>query len=733
MQTPLGAVDLRVLIVDNGSSVPLEPPGGFPFPLDLVRLPTNTGGSGGFNAGMRAALHRNPLPDYLWLLDSDARVEHQTLVRQLATAAIRPDAWAVGAAIAERPGVFPHEVGGRVDRRSGRLGPWPAQGPPGAPVEVDYVAACCALVRADVVADAGLLPDVFLNGDDAQWCLRVSAISRMAVLADPSAIAYHPRFDRHATAARYYQARNGFGVIGELKLGRLAIFLRAMAEVRRAINQELLGRRDLAELHLLGLSAALRGPRTGPAPAGTIRVTPARPIRDLAKELARAGHPIPADSEDRGAGSPARRLLLGPPRPIAAVPAKGGPSAWLAARTLLVQDDDRGVIVEPRWPMPLLRSALTLIRGTWISLGLAMRPPPPLPLPESGTRELRETTDRSLSVVVLSYNRREALRVTLDSLRADRLTRDAQIVVVDNASADGSAEMVAAEFPEITLIRLARNIGVAGFNRGVGACTGRLVLILDDDARPDHESLEGAIGLLAQRPGVGAVAFLPRHPVSGVSEWPFAEGMGSPDVIREHWPAMGSGNLVRRDAWRGVGGYEEEFFLYRNDTDLALKFHAAGRSVAFCPRWVVWHDSPVARSKTARWCELATRNWIWMARRHGRGISRWWGALAGWAWAHRLAGLSPRRQWAAIRGAAGGIFRGPPTLAGARPDGRAFRELLRLQISASRNRSVSRRSIVTPVKPGTGAAASPIVEFKLGHAAAPGVPASVSSRSRHSA
>jgi len=102
--------------------------------------------------------------------------------------------------------------------------------------------------------------------------------------------------------------------------------------------------------------------------------------------------------------------------------------------------------------------------------------------------------------------------------------------------------------------------------------------------------------------------------------------------------------------------------------------------VHFDPAWRCEHDSPAAARKSARWCELATRNWIWLARRHGRGPSRVLGAVAGWAWAHRLAGWSPGRQWAVLRGAMAGIVRAPaPLPPSVRPDGRAFAELLRLR------------------------------------------------------
>ena len=280
-----------------------------------------------------------------------------------------------------------------------------------------------------------------------------------------------------------------------------------------------------------------------------------------------------------------------------------------------------------------------------------------------------------LSVVILSFNRREALNRTLTELRAQPALASAQLIVVDNASADSSAAMVRELFPLATVVDLPTNIGIAGFNRGVGHASGDMLLILDDDSWPDPDALVAALELLRTRPAVGGVAFLPKHPRTNLDEW-HHDG-----VAQSRWPAMGCGNLIRADAWKAVGGYEEKFFLYRNDTDLALKLLAAGFDVWFDPAWIVWHDSAGVERKTGRWLHLATRNWGWLARRHGRRISRRVGMIAGFLWASRLAGWSPRRQWCVLRGAWAGAFgRAPKVPPACHIDGKAFRNLVKRQV-----------------------------------------------------
>jgi GT2 family glycosyltransferase len=287
----------------------------------------------------------------------------------------------------------------------------------------------------------------------------------------------------------------------------------------------------------------------------------------------------------------------------------------------------------------------------------------------------------SLSIIILSYNRRDALRRTLTELAAQGLTDSAQIIVADNASADGSAGMVQGEFPRVRWLGQPHNNGVSTFNAGAAVAGADLLLLLDDDAWPDPAGLKPALDLLARRPELGAVALLPKHPRTGREEW---TGLG--EGGRGGFARMGCGNLVRSEAWRRVEGYEGGFFLYRNDTDLALKLLAAGYDVWFDPAWIVWHDSLAAARKSERWLSLATRNWGWLARRHGRGPSRWLGMLAGFAWASRQAGLSFGRQLAVAKGVLGSLKTPPGLPAACRVDGRPFARLVREQLaSASRS------------------------------------------------
>ncbi|MEL7471815.1 MAG: glycosyltransferase [Planctomycetota bacterium] len=719
-------VDLRIVAVDNASDPALAPSRTDPR-LQVLRLPTNRGGSGGYNAGLaHALLVHQPAPEWLWLVDSDARVTTDTLRAMIRR--IEPDAVVVGAAIAWPTVDDIFERGGVVDARTGSLrGVAPGE----ASAMLDYAAACCLLVRAEAARRVGLMPDVFLNGDDAAWCLRlIRATSQRVVVAD-DAVAVHPRFDQAKGWQRYYTARNAFLPI-EAKGARprRARAARAWREACRAAGQILIGRDEIAELHLKGLADALGGRWPALAPA-ELPTPEARPLDQLARDLEtltrdgarRYGVDPTLHADDVRAieaalahaglertptppsGAPLaalKRLAWGPGADLVVASPKGRPAAWMGGRHALVPLGDRyelhrlsGAGAPERGVQTLLHGALMAIRAAVRAPRVAPNAVPRLERRYDASLEPIEPAPLSLSIIVLSYNRRDALAHTLERLTGDPATAQAEIIVVDNASADDTLGMLADRFPALDVLALETNIGVDAFNRGVDRASGDVVLILDDDAWPEPDAIEGAMRELAADPSLAAITLHPKHPSTGKSEWPFAHAAGS---WSRDWPVMGCGNLVRRAAWIALGGYERDFFLYRNDADLALKALAANLGVGFDPAWVVWHDSPAAKRKSARWFQGATRNWVWMTRRHGRGFGGVIASLAGWLWAHKLAGPRLGDHARVFRGALAGWLSSPPPLPPtASPSGRDVRTLLTLltryrSSAASTSDSIDRHS-----------------------------------------
>lgn len=221
-----------------------------------------------------------------------------------------------------------------------------------------------------------------------------------------------------------------------------------------------------------------------------------------------------------------------------------------------------------------------------------------------------------VSAIVVNYNAGAELRRALRSL-ADELSPAAwEAVVVDNASSDGSADIVAEFAPRVRLLRNERNVGFArGVNQGLAATTGHLVLIMNPDCRLE----EGAVASLRRElersddcamtgprildpdgaeqgnargdPDMFTGLFgrttllrraLPGLPVSRrnvISDAAVRKGKTS---VKVDW-LSGACMLARRAALHAVHGFDERYFLYWEDADLCRRLRARGYEVRYVP------------------------------------------------------------------------------------------------------------------------------------------------------
>jgi GT2 family glycosyltransferase len=297
-------IELWVILVDNASTVPLSgirpPPG---VRLEHLRNSCNAGGAGGFNLGMSQVLSGKGLtgecgkPDFIWWLDSDARVSRRCL-RELVRALVRsPHLGAVGSALCDPTTGQMWELGGHVIRGTGQIrqsqmGDVDRRLLTGA----DYLAACSALVRREAIEATGLLPTNFIYFDDVEWCIQCRAKTGLKVRGVPRSIAYHPPANRRfMTWGRYYIARNTFSHMNVMGMGGFKRFRRAMLEVPRAAAQMLMGLDELAELHIRGLNDALADFHKDIEPKDLLKPLGNLPYRDL-RETVRAEMTAQSDS-----------------------------------------------------------------------------------------------------------------------------------------------------------------------------------------------------------------------------------------------------------------------------------------------------------------------------------------------------------------------------------------------------------------------------------------------------
>ena len=189
----------------------------------------------------------------------------------------------------------------------------------------------------------------------------------------------------------------------------------------------------------------------------------------------------------------------------------------------------------------------------------------------------------TVSIVFLVYNRREELRTSLREMleRADYPRERLDVVVVDNASEDGAAEMVRAEFPDVRLVEREVNCGVSGWNDGIPLARGEWVLLLDDDCYLPGDGLRRALEAAATE-RADLVSFgVTRHGDPG-----FRFDRSYRTGLLTFW---GCAVLVRGEALAVLGGYDPEIFVWANELELMIRFFDHGYRHLHAPEILAVH------------------------------------------------------------------------------------------------------------------------------------------------
>jgi N-acetylglucosaminyl-diphospho-decaprenol L-rhamnosyltransferase len=222
------------------------------------------------------------------------------------------------------------------------------------------------------------------------------------------------------------------------------------------------------------------------------------------------------------------------------------------------------------------------------------------------------TAEPSLDVVVVSYRCRALLRNCLRSLEMHPARLRMSIYVVDNASGDGTVEMLAEEFPDVEAIALSSNAGFSVANNiGIRRGAGRYVLVLNPDTRVTAGALDHMLELMEERRDVGISGCrlelndgsfdhaAKRSFPTIVGALGHFTGIGrrdrasnrlaqyrAPEVEHGEVDAVnGAFMLLRRSALEEVGLFDEGFWMYMEDLDLCFRFARAG--------WKTWYESSV--------------------------------------------------------------------------------------------------------------------------------------------
>jgi GT2 family glycosyltransferase len=262
-----------------------------------------------------------------------------------------------------------------------------------------------------------------------------------------------------------------------------------------------------------------------------------------------------------------------------------------------------------------------------------------------------------LSVSIVNTNSRAFLLACLDSLADTR----AEIVVLDNASEDGSADAVRERFPEVRVIAQSHRAGFgANHNTVIRATTGRYIYVLNEDTTAGDWGFEALTAYLDAHPRVAALGPRLVYPDGRLqdSAWRFptpavsALGLATLGRLgvtqsRGNTPravdwVMGAAVVLRRAALDEVGLFDESFFLYSEEVDLQTRLHRAGWEVHYFPRaTVVHHESQFSADIPDRRINEMWRSRHRYWRKHHSGPGARFAALATGAQYAARAALSP--------------------------------------------------------------------------------------------
>jgi len=264
-----------------------------------------------------------------------------------------------------------------------------------------------------------------------------------------------------------------------------------------------------------------------------------------------------------------------------------------------------------------------------------------------------------VSIVIPTYNGRALLAVCLLSLRAQSYPADRfEVIVVDDASSDGTVEYLAAEFPWVRVAALTQNSGfIAACNAGVAAAQGEVLVLLNNDTEAEPGWLAALVTALMEHPEAGSAAskmllFDRRDTLHTAGDTMGRNGIprnrgvwekdaGQYDQDRWVFGPCGGAAAYRREAWQQAGGLDPALWMYLEDVDLAWRLQRLGWRSIYAPEARIYHQlSATGGGVLASY--FTGRNTLWVIARN------WPGALLRRHW-RAIVAAQLRIAWEAMR------------------------------------------------------------------------------------
>ncbi len=253
------------------------------------------------------------------------------------------------------------------------------------------------------------------------------------------------------------------------------------------------------------------------------------------------------------------------------------------------------------------------------------------------------TAQPPVSVIIPNYNGIRFLPTCLNALMHQTYPRDRlEIILVDDGSTDGSVTFVRTHFPNVRVVTMGQNRGLAAAcNRGASIARGEILALLNNDTEVEPEWVAALVAALEAHPWAGAAAskmllFDRRNVLHSAGDMMGIDGIprnrgvwevdrGQYDHQRVVFGGCGGAVAYRRKVWDELGGFDEALFMYLEDVDLAWRMQLRGWGTVFTPDARVYHHlsatggGPLASFYTGR-------NTIWVIAKNMPGplLRRYW-------------------------------------------------------------------------------------------------------------
>lgn len=225
-----------------------------------------------------------------------------------------------------------------------------------------------------------------------------------------------------------------------------------------------------------------------------------------------------------------------------------------------------------------------------------------------------------ITIGILNYNRKEDLRRTLDCVTKAIQYPEIEIIVIDNASTDGSVPMIHEEFPTIIIIALEKNEGTSARNYFYQNATGKYIFSFDDDSFPATPfTILDAVTYLENHQECSALSFFCYQPITGLVETTELEKFRFSKSEKDGYEGLyfvEGGMCIRKSAWELIEGYDPEYFWGAEGADLVLQMYSRGLRTFYYPHIAVLHMKSAMNRNFEKNIYYFTRNYFWTIEKH---------------------------------------------------------------------------------------------------------------------